>query len=430
MENNKSFAVKKSGHIYWLDGIKGIACILIFVHHFVLTFFPSAYTGEQKTTHLSGFDTLLAQSPLNVFLTGNFLVCVFCCISGLVLSYSIFNADNRNEKLSKTLFKRYPRLMLPLFVVTVIIFFMMKFNLFSNIAASKITLSKWLGSYYSKQFSWPDIFYTSFISVWFKFDHTFCTAFWMLSYIFYGSILSLSLSVISWNSNKKVLLCYVPAAAICIIENSLFLSFVFGTLIAFIMKNFKIKKNIFVGAVLVLLGLFFGGYPTGMRPTNFYAYFDLLPKYISAYAIYHILGAALFIFGVYMLKPLQKFLSVRIFQKLGKISYAVYLIHIPVLFSFSTTVFMSIYKSTGRYCRSVLITFLLSLILIIFLSTVFNKVIESNCTKVINFAVNFIYGKSKKKGSALTANCSNDSFAENHMAVQQIGALQEDTKNQ
>lgn len=61
--------------IKWLDGLKGLAAIGVMTHHFLLAFLQSTYSGEEVTAHISPeFEHWFAQTPLSVFVNGNFLV--------------------------------------------------------------------------------------------------------------------------------------------------------------------------------------------------------------------------------------------------------------------------------------------------------------------------------------------------------------------
>ena len=68
---------KTNDRVLWIDGLRGIACLAIFAHHFGCCFYPVTQFGPegQWATPAS---VALAQSPLAVFLNGNFWVCVFC----------------------------------------------------------------------------------------------------------------------------------------------------------------------------------------------------------------------------------------------------------------------------------------------------------------------------------------------------------------
>lgn len=369
----------------WIDGIRGLSCLLIFAHHFLIGFFPGAYFGTAATPHLSwNMDVYLSQSPLMWMLTGNYLVCIFCLISGLVLSYQIFHSDNI-EKVSDALTKRYPRLMLPLVIISFAVFIMMKLSLFTNLSAAEITGSSWLSNFYKDIPSLKDVFLTSMITVWFQGNDTFSTAFWMLSTLFYGSFLSVILSLIGKNKGKKMILVYLLIALIYFRLNSLLLNFVLGTLLAYIMISFKkpVHRTL-PGLLLLIPGLFLGGYPTGVVPDNIYSLLNHLPEFLTAYQFYHTLGAFMCVLGIYYLDTVSAFLGNKIFLFLGELSYAVYLIHIPVLFSFSTSLFIKLYSANSRYQLDALITFICSTFLILLLSWVFHITIEKGCSTVTN----------------------------------------------
>ena len=185
--------IKEKKYIDWIDGLRGIACIMILVHHFMVGFFPASYYGETVAIHGNhAWETIFSQTPLGVVINGNFWVCVFCSLSGLVQAYKIIYQDDLS-KIGNDMVKRYFRLALPVFVVSFMVFIMMQLNLFYNVNANKIVQSPWFGAFYAEKVSLKTVFVSSFVTVWFNEDATFSNAFWMLKYIFLGSYLTLSL---------------------------------------------------------------------------------------------------------------------------------------------------------------------------------------------------------------------------------------------
>ena len=63
----------------------------------------------------TGWDVKLASSPFGFVINGNFWVCVFFLLAGFFAAYNIFSTpiEKTQEKASKSIMKRYPRLMLP-----------------------------------------------------------------------------------------------------------------------------------------------------------------------------------------------------------------------------------------------------------------------------------------------------------------------------
>lgn len=367
--------MQENRRVEWLDGFKGIACVLIFIHHFLLIFFPAVHYGEAAVSYAGGYDTMLAQSPWSVFVNGNFLVTLFCMISGILISMQTMRLQEKNN-LSNIALKRYFRLMMPLLPVGFLVYILLRLGWFSNLEASTYTQSPWAALYYQGAISLPKFFRSVFIDTWFLGDDTLSTAFWMLSKLFYGTFLSMILSVVAWKYQKRTWVLYV-AVAICFFGRSdLLCAFALGTLLAWLFYHGSFFFNKIAGVPLILLGLILGAYPSGVVPHNFYCLLgDKIPS-----VDWHILGAFLTLYGLFSLPWVQRGLSIKPFRWLGKISYSVYLLHIPVLFAFTTTIFLQTKDRLG-YLYSVGLSFVLSMIVLIVVSFLYNCTVEKFCAR-------------------------------------------------
>lgn len=327
--------------IQWIDGLKGLSSVLIVLHHFILAFFPAMYYGASVPSHFFGIDYLLADSPFMFFVGGHFLVCVFLMLSGMVLSLQSKRIVTIKQ-LILSIVKRYFKLSIPLFIVSLVVYFMLKFNLFYNLQAAEITQSPWLRLFYTCIPSFKDVFITSFYSVWFVGNDTFSTAFWMLYILFYGSLLT---SVTRYLINKKLLnryLAYTLLIVYFIYTKDLLLNFVFGMIVADLIQDEKIKENTSISYVFLIVGAILGGFPFGIIPTNFYRYFLLLPHYVSDVNFIHTLGTLFIILGIASISKIKNVFNHEPFQTLGKYSYTIYLVHIPLLFSIISLIYLVI----------------------------------------------------------------------------------------
>lgn len=116
--------------IKWLDGLKGLACLAVFAHHFFLAFLPAAFYGDAGMSHTdNGWDIMLAQSPIGVVINGNFMVAIFCLVSGMVLSMQVMKLEDKKQ-ISAIIVKRYPRLMLPIILMAISVYIMQSFGYF------------------------------------------------------------------------------------------------------------------------------------------------------------------------------------------------------------------------------------------------------------------------------------------------------------
>lgn len=360
--------------IDWVDGLKGIACVLIFCHHFALIFFPATFYGPWVESRLRGIDTYLAQSPLGVALNGNFLLAVFCMLSAFILSLQVMGMEDKT-RLGGVVAKRYFRLMPPLFGVGLVVWVFLRFGLFTNGEVAAAISSPWVGQYYQGTLSFRQFLESALVNVWFYGDESLSTAFWMLSRLFYGSFLAILLSTVAWKYRKRAWIVYTAVAALLFDRSELLLAFALGTLLAWLLQqNIRLPK--LVPPVAVLLGLLLGGYPSGIAATNLYRYFRGL-----TFIDWHILGAFVLLFGILFWEGAQKLLSWRLFTWLGKISYSVYLIHIPLLFSLSTGVFHWAEGKLG-YLGSVAVSFGVSLVMLTAMSWLYHRFVETGCGKL------------------------------------------------
>ena len=293
-------------------------------------------------------------------------MCIFCVVSAVSISYSIFRRTDLN-RLSRSMIKRFPRLALPLFVTSLLVYFMIKLSLFENDAAVRITQSWWLDLYYKNDPELWQVFRTSFI--------------------FYGSFATYILSIMAWNKNKKILFVYLLTAVAFLLLDNLIFNFILGTILGYFISNeMKPPHSKTIGVLLILLGMFLGGYPTGISPDNVYRFFPVVLKEVKPYFVYHSIGAFLMVAGFYYLD--LKLLKRRLFLFLGKISYAVYLLHIPVLFSFSTKLFVCLYSNNGHYQLNSVVVFILSLLLLCGVAFLFYITVERGCYFLIDKILN------------------------------------------
>jgi hypothetical protein len=122
----------------WLDGLRGFAALFVYFAHYILVWYPTLDKG-----YASGPDEYyIAQLPyIRVIFSGFGMVCLFFVISGYVLSYSslqkIRNGDLPAlfDTLASSVFRRWLRLFLPIFVSTFITMLIARAGLWININA-------------------------------------------------------------------------------------------------------------------------------------------------------------------------------------------------------------------------------------------------------------------------------------------------------
>ena len=113
----------------YIDGLKGMGALMVYLCHFVFAFYYAAYTllPEHVNTR-TGVEILIGKTPLNFFYNGNGAVCLFLVFSGFVLCLSYFRTRDR-ARLKAGALKRYFRLMPVILAVNLLIFILMYLGL-------------------------------------------------------------------------------------------------------------------------------------------------------------------------------------------------------------------------------------------------------------------------------------------------------------
>lgn len=173
------------GRINWIDGLKGLFCIGIFYHHFLLRYVPESYYG-QSTGQCSKVCLYLSDSPLGVLINGNFYVFIFIVISGYVVCRKIINS--KPNKIGAFVIKRYLKLAIPLLVCEIFYYIFYKLGIEELVTETNLK-------------SFLIVPENALIKVLCYGDTTFAGAFWMMNVIFVGGLLVIVIATIGWIKN-------------------------------------------------------------------------------------------------------------------------------------------------------------------------------------------------------------------------------------
>ncbi|NTW26761.1 MAG: acyltransferase [Candidatus Moranbacteria bacterium] len=330
--------------IQYLDGLRGLAALIVVFHHFILAFYPALFLGANAATHLQGgMEANISGSPLNIFYGGNFMVAIFFVLSGFVLSHK-FLLRKDVAILTEGAVKRYLRLALPVACSVLLAFVLMKFSLFYNQQAAAVSGSNWLGGLWTFNPNLMDALRQTFIGVFFTNALNYNVTLWTVSFEFFGALLIFSFLALFGNMKNRY---WVYLLAAIFFFQTYYLAFILGMLLADLMANEnaivrKFNKSKLLRAGLLLVGLFLGSYPSG-RGAGGTIYALMEKDYLTDSAVlYHIWGAFLVILILLNSKRMHKIFSAKILLFLGEISFTMYLLHFAILGSFSSFVFLKL----------------------------------------------------------------------------------------
>lgn len=159
--------------------------------------------------------------------------------------------------------------------------------------------------------------------------------------------------------------------------------FVWGLHFHSVRINYFDEKMSGEGVIAFILGCFFGGYPTGVNPTNVYRYLNFLPDYVITYLFWHLVGAVLVIYGLANLYMIPKFLAGRVFSFLGKISYSVYIWHTFVLCTVSSYTYIFLQQMDYDNEAALIGTFVITNIVMILWAFLYSKYVEAKLDQLL-----------------------------------------------
>lgn len=367
----------------YIDGLKGIGALMVYLCHFVFAFYYAAYTllPEHVNTK-TGVEILIGKTPLNFLYNGNGAVCLFLVFSGFVLCLSYFRTGDR-ARLKAGARKRYFRLMPVILAVNVLIFILMYLGLYRNAETAVITKSvPWFQGFNRFEPSFFGMLYESLLGCFVRGSNDYNGVLWTIPYLFWGALLVyLAAYLVGENPLRYAAYGVMILAALKtdVYFTGIFLGFVLCDFFCTQERLVRLYRRFrLIPPLVFLLGFYLTSYPSiGTElPGTIYG---ILP---AAYTvIYHIAGAFLLTAGVLGCDRLQWFFSRKPFLYLGKISYSLYLLHFPVIAAFSCWFFLEFYGKMS-YGLTVGIDFLLTTLLVLALSSLSRRYLEPAAEKI------------------------------------------------
>lgn len=411
-----------------LDGLRGWACLLVFNFHFLFTYTWKVAVGWG----FGGFSANnwgIHQLPfIHMLISGHIMVAIFFVISGYVLSYKPLKTirsrsfDQTFTTLASSTFRRALRLYIPSLIGLVCVFVAVRLGIYNyswlvikeghTIAGTNEQHPPVYRSV-TKQF-WD--FYYTIARLMNPFD-------WGLYYNNYNPHLwtipvefrcSLVLFLTTLATSRLVSNVRMPLVA-CLIWFCMrygrwdVVLFLLGMAMAeldlingtwerppnTIDDNFLIRlppRGKIVGSIsrrrlwigVFILGLYLGSSPNlGFKWTPGYMWlWSITPwTYGEPHRFPQTIGAALIVFSINHSPAIQKLFTNPLSQYLGKISYAFYIVHGPILHSLGYSLMPNIWAITGKetnfqYCLGFFIGWLICLPIAIWAGDVFWRAVD------------------------------------------------------
>lgn len=372
----------------WITGLKGVAAIIIFVHHFALFFYPGfidTAAGNMRTT--IGLEAKIARTPFNIFSWGGVAgVCIFFTISGFLIAYNFYKKGKSYD--INYIIKRYFKLMIPVLLSAVVIFFIIKSRIFRTDYLVKMYDSIGLRNSYSEYNSTlVSVIWESIINLFRTSSFPTNPPMWTMKYELIYSIASALLINVIGNHKKRY---YLYLLILLITLNSYFLCFILGIILCDLWFNHKKmldSLNRFdLKFILLIISLFLLSSTYANQGTFYYSILNNLFNGIDYLVVFHSFGAAALILYFLLSEIAKKIFSKKILLYLGSQSLYIYLFHWIILNTISMYIVFVLDKYL-RYYQSSLISFIISFIILMLVSNYIGRYIS----KITNFVLNKIY---------------------------------------
>ena len=358
----------------YINGLKGIGAGIVYLCHFVFTFYYGMFTLEAADCHLPGnIDIIIGSSPLNLLFSGNFAVRLFLVMSGYVLCLGYFKTRDK-KRLVTSACKRYIRLVPPILISNILICILMMAGAFRNAAVSEISGSTWLAGFNRSVPDLLDAVFEALFGCFFVGTNQYNGVLWTIPFLFLGALLVYALAWLIGDKKWRYAV-YVSLGVALVLTD--YAGVVWGFILCDIMCTQEklvnwVKKQKVLLWLAFLLGVYLSSYPSGGIHLEKTIY-GIIP--IVMVVPYHLAGALLLVGSVVCLEPLQKFFVLPVFVNLGKISYSLYLVHFPIIATFGCGLFEIVYGKLS-YNMAVLVCFGATTLLVWLVSVGFSKYIE------------------------------------------------------
>jgi peptidoglycan/LPS O-acetylase OafA/YrhL len=345
----------------YLDGLRGWACFAILIYHLVFNLLALSAPGLAfDTTHFVNDAShgrildLLYGLFASTVVNGHLALYVFFVLSGYTLSMAHLNPQKNT--LPAAAASRYFRMMIPIFYTSLLIYVLWKLDLFFNIRAtanSGLDKTDWLRFTYGSSTTLKDFAYFAFYGVFFRYDWfgSYNVVLWCIQTQFVGSFLVFGfLALFRRTSNVPWALATLLTLAL-LDSQPMLACFMCGYLLAELNARFALsqrthRRSVELALVLGLIGAFI------LTEQNHLGG-DRVACLVASFVV------ALVSFS----RALRSFFSSTALKFLGRISFSLYLVQIPVICSWSCYWFIKLPKTGVAHTTGIVFILLTTVVI-------------------------------------------------------------------
>lgn len=375
--------------IKYIDSLKGICCLIVCVGHMVSVFFPAVYFGMTYEMH-SGHEKLFFETPLNVLINGPSALMCFLLLSGFVIPLGYYGKGK--VKILTNRGKGYLRLMPMVLIGCLLGWVVMKLQAVYPYRITDLTYSsnysEWFNNFEAgRLLSGDGPVADAMINAFIK-SARYNAPLGTIKYIWLNGFLLLCLTkYFSQWKYREVLYAILFVFSYYLGCKVQYEYFYFGIMLLGMWlcdyyyspyHAWRVKKNKYKALIFGIIGIILAAVPKGSPAEGFYhwvCYFKI------THYLYWAVGWGCLVIAIENSCFIRKVIESKLFQKLGKISFAIFAVHWPVVISLNCYL-MLVFIRHISYTKAVLASMLISLAVIILFSYLVQYVVYEYLFKI------------------------------------------------
>jgi peptidoglycan/LPS O-acetylase OafA/YrhL len=328
---------------YALESLRGVASVGVLIWHSLLAFFPG------RTGILVVSDHAWNTQAWFVLINGPGWVTFFFVLSGYVLTRACLVTGDPAPVVRNAL-KRWPRLAVPVLLTVIASWALYDVGAYRFPEAGRLDGSPWLAigggmRPPSSPDLWEAVSEGGFMTF-FKGNVSFDSTLWTMNIEFFGSFIAFGLALLLLAVRQVAARAYLVAIALvaCFFAHPYYVAFPAGVaLAAFLPRRRAAGWPVLLAMPFAVAGLFLLGY-SGVQEGAFGFMAGWWPQALAADDV-NTLGAFLLIAGTEQSALLHRALSHRWGVFLGRLSFPLYLVHVPVICSAGVAVYLGMHPN-------------------------------------------------------------------------------------
>ena len=336
-----------------LEGLRGFACLNVVTGQFLFLFFPylaSFVRPYPEAVSGSRFEQLMSYPPFTFSYMADAAVSIFFVLSGYVLT-SQFYATGRTSVFENAAAKRFVRLVLPTFCSIMFAWLLLVLGLYANQLAPALGAAGWIMAFYNDPVSFAGALFRGLIAAPMFGRNDLNAPLWTIQVELVGSMLLFACYALFGTRNKFQLVFWFAFFALVISsrfdvlfskgnsEPLYYLSILAGSLLHVVED--RLRRTAQFSLACLVGGVIFISF--SYAPVFALLQAVRLPD-LSPYGpdmhgdlrvFWHSVGAVLLVAGVIGSSGASRVLAHPVLVYVGRISFALYLLHFPVILSLS-----------------------------------------------------------------------------------------------